>query len=302
MDKNNLIYDALIVGGSYAGLSAALGLGRARRKVLVIDHGMPCNRQTPHSHNFLTQDGSTPAEISALAKAQVSAYPTVQIMNDTVAGVSGENMGFAVSLADGGLVRAKKIIFATGIQDLMPDIPGFKESWGISVIHCPYCHGYEYSDQPTGLLLNGDAAFDFGQVIRNWTDQLTIFTNGVSTLSSAQTAELQLLGIMLNEIPIKSVSHTDGHLTGVTLSNEDQVPLAAMYARLPFKQHSQIPVDLGCGLNALGYLEVDDMQRTTVAGIFAAGDNASPFRSVAGAVAAGAKTAAMLNHDLIMGK
>ena len=130
------------IGGSYAGLSAALSLGRAMRRVLMLDSGQPCNWQTPHSHNFLTQDGSPPAALAAVARAQVLAYPTVQLRNDLATGVTGAS--FTVTTAAGPTVRAKKLLFATGICDLLPPVPGLATCWGISVIHCPYCHGYEY--------------------------------------------------------------------------------------------------------------------------------------------------------------
>ena len=181
--EENQIYDVVIIGGSYAGLSAAMALGRAIRNVLIIDNGQPCNRQTPHSHNFLTQDGSTPAAIAALGKSQVMAYPTVQFVNDKVIAVEGENNNFRISTLGGEKVKARKLLFTTGIKDLIPDIKGFAACWGISVIHCPYCHGYEYKGQQTGILANGDIAFEFGRLIRNWTDRLTIFTNGISTIT-----------------------------------------------------------------------------------------------------------------------
>ena len=164
---DNAVVDVAIIGGSYAGLSAALALGRARRQVVVLDSGRPCNRQTPQSHNFLTQDGSTPAALAATARAQVLAYPTVQIRDEAAVAATGENNDFTIITASGAVVRARKLLFASGIRDIMPDLPGFAESWGISAIHCPYCHGYEYRDQPTGILANGDVAAEMGPLIRN---------------------------------------------------------------------------------------------------------------------------------------
>ena len=130
--------DVVIVGGSYAGLSAGMALGRAIRRVLIVDSGQPCNRQTPHSHNLLTQDGATPAHLAAVARTQVLAYPTVQLRAGTVTTVTGATNAFAVGTAAGETFRARKILFAAGVRDLLPAISGFAESWGISVIHCPY--------------------------------------------------------------------------------------------------------------------------------------------------------------------
>ncbi|MCU0337011.1 MAG: NAD(P)/FAD-dependent oxidoreductase, partial [Sediminibacterium sp.] len=170
--------DVIIIGGSYAGLSAGMALGRALRNVLIIDSGKPCNIQTPHSHNFLTQDGKTPKEIANLAKRQVEEYKTVKFFDGlAIKGKKIEN-GFEIEAENGNIFSAKKLIFATGVKDIMPKIKGFSECWGISIIHCPYCHGYEYSKDKTGVLANGETAFEIGKLISNWTKDLTIFTNG----------------------------------------------------------------------------------------------------------------------------
>ena len=139
--KDNQQFEVIIVVGSYSGLAAAMSLGRALRKVLIIDNGKPCNRQTPHSHNFLTQDGKTPEEISTVVKLQVEQYNTVQFFNGLATNAVRTNSGFEIHTDSGKIFAGRKLIFATGIKDLMPDIPGFAESWGISILHCPYCHG-----------------------------------------------------------------------------------------------------------------------------------------------------------------
>ncbi|RZL08462.1 MAG: NAD(P)/FAD-dependent oxidoreductase [Hymenobacter sp.] len=280
-------FDAIIVGGSYAGLAAALALGRAIRRVLVLDGGQPCNRQTPHSHNFLTQDGNTPAGVAAQAKAQVLAYPTVQFREEAAVAVTGADNNFAVTTASGAVVRARKLLFTTGIRDIMPAIPGFAESWGISVIHCPYCHGYEYRDQPTGLLFNGDVAFEMAKFIRNWTPTLTVFTNGAATLQPAHRAELAASGIAVEEAPVRQLVHQAGHLTHLVLADGQRPAITALYARPAFEQHCSLPQALGCAHTAAGYLEVDGFQQTSVPGIYAAGDATTPMRAVSAAVAAG---------------
>jgi len=293
------VFDAVIIGGSYAGLSAAMALGRALRHVLVLDSGQPCNRQTPHSHNFLTQDGQTPAALAELARTQVLAYPTVQLRQDTAVQATGTNHDFTVTTAAGLTVRTRKLLFATGIRDLLPTLPGLAECWGISVIHCPYCHGYEYHHQPTGILANGDMAFEFSRLIRNWTDQLTIFTNGPATLQPAHREKLAALGVLVQETPVQRIMHQQGYLSQVELANGSAMPLTAVYARVPFEQHCLLPRDLGCAYTEGGYLQVDDFQKTSVPGIYAAGDATTMMRAVSGAVAAGGKAGAMLNHELI---
>ncbi len=298
MDKVALV-DVIIIGGSYAGLSAALALGRAIRRVVVLDSGQPCNRQTPHSHNFLTQDGNTPAALTATARAQVLAYPTVEIRDEAAVAAAGENNGFTITTASGTALRARKLLFASGIRDVMPNLPGFAESWGISAIHCPYCHGYEYRDQPTGILATGEVAAEMGPLLRQWTDKLTVFTNGPAMLQPEQQQLLAARGIAVEEAPVRQLRHRAGYLTHLVLADGRQLPLTALYARLPFEQHCTLPHALGCTHSEVGHLMVDGFQKTSVAGIYAAGDATTPMRAVSTAVAAGMMAGAMLNRELI---
>lgn len=293
------VFEAVIVGGSYAGLSAAMALGRALRQVLVLDSGQPCNRQTPHSHNLLTQDGATPAQLAATAREQVLAYPTITLQAGTVTAVTGVSNAFEVHTAAGETIRAKKILFATGIRDLLPAVPGFAESWGISVIHCPYCHGYEYRAQPTGILVNGAAALDFGKLIHNWTKQLTIFTNGIPTFSPEHQQQLAALGIGVVSKQIQQIVHEQGHIQHLLFADGTQHPLKALYARVPFEQHCRAPQALGCTLTEAGHIEATEFRKTTVPGVYAAGDNSSLLRSVAGSIAMGNVAGAFINHELI---
>ena len=296
---DNKQYDVIIIGGSYAGLSAALALGRARRNVLLIDSGKPCNRSAPHSHNFLTHDGSVPAEISKVGKQQVMAYPTIDFLDDVVVSADGSDQNFAVTTSSGLKASARKLLFATGVKDLLPAINGFSESWGKSIIHCPYCHGYEFKDLPTGIMANGEIAFHFGRLIRNWTNKLTIFTNGACTLLKEQLAELDKLGVKVIETPIQSFQHDDGYISKVVLENGTAYAIDAMYAKLPFEQHCTAISEIGCALNEDGLVKVDDFLKTSIPGIYAAGDSTTLFRAVAGAVATGSKAGAMVNHELI---
>lgn len=296
-DQQN--FDVAIIGGSYAGLSAAMTLGRARRNVVIIDSGKPCNRQTPHSHNLITHDGRTPAEISALAREQVLAYPTVRMRAGLVTQVSGRDGAFIVATDDGQTMQAKKLIFTTGIRDIMPDIPGFAECWGISAIHCPYCHGYEYSDARTGVLMNGDIALEYLKMIRNWTADLTLYTNGPAAFDEAARAKMRAFGAKIVEQPIVSLDHEHGYLQTLHLADGTTHNITALYHRPAFVQHSSLPGELGCELNAQGFIKVDEAQKTTIAGIYAAGDNSGAFRGLSGAIAAGTVAGARLNHELI---
>ncbi|MBS1904807.1 MAG: NAD(P)/FAD-dependent oxidoreductase [Bacteroidetes bacterium] len=295
----DMIYDVIIVGGSYSGLAAAMALGRASRRVLVIDSKKPCNRQTPHSHNFLTHDGAPPAQIAAIAREQVEQYSTVEFVTGVAIAGAITPHGVRIGIASGRSFDAKKLIFATGIVDEMPDIPGFAECWGISVLHCPYCHGYEVRNENTGILANGDAAFEFATLLSQWTNELTVFTNGASTLSPERSATLERHGIRIDESEIDSLQHIDGHLQTMIFKNGTATTLKALYSRRPFRQHCTIAETLGCELTDQGYLKIDATQQTTIRGIYASGDNTTPMRTVANAVATGTAAGMHVNKELI---
>ncbi|MEM6894661.1 MAG: NAD(P)/FAD-dependent oxidoreductase [Bacteroidota bacterium] len=299
MTKNNT-FDVIIIGGSYSGLSAAMALGRALRNVLVIDSGKPCNRQTPHSHNFITQDGKTPEEISTVAKEQVGRYPTVEFYPGMAIAAKKVGDAFIITTQQNHSFRAKKLILAMGIKDVMPNIAGFAECWGISVIHCPYCHGYEVSHQKTGILASGDMAFHYAQLIRNWTKDLTIFTNGKATFTREQLQKLEKHTIPIIEKEVTALKHDQGKLEELVFSDGSTFSLKAAYARPEFEHHSDIPKQLGCELTEQGLIKVDTLQKTTVDGVFSCGDMASPFRAVSHAVAAGTTAGVMLNNEMIL--
>lgn len=292
-------FDVIIVGGSYSGLSAAMSLGRSLREVLVIDSGLPCNRQTPHSHNFITHDGEKPAVISAKAKIQVDFYDTVQFYNGlAVSAINTEN-GFEIKTELGKVFTSRKILFATGVKDLFPEIEGFRECWGISVLHCPYCHGYEVKKEKTAIIGNGEMGFEFAKLISNWTKNLRLCTNGKSTLTWEQTQVLTKHNVQIFEEEIDSLEHKNGEIKSIIFKNREKVTVKAIYARPPFEQHCQLPKDLGCDINEQGLLKVDTMQKTNIAGIYASGDCTTQMRSVAIAVSTGSFAGAVINKELI---
>lgn len=295
-------YDVIIIGGSYAGLSAAMALGRSLRSVLVIDSGKPCNRQTPYSHNLITHDGSTPAQIAEQAKAQVERYDTVAFYNGLAIDADKNATGFSITTNKGDSFSADKLIFATGVRDIMPEIEGFAECWGISILHCPYCHGYEVRYQETGILANGDITYGIAQMISHWTDKLTIFTNGVPEFTDEQQQKMKAHNINIVEKKVLRINHKDGKLNAVRFVDDTQQELQAIYARPQMVQHCQLAEQLGCQLNEHGLITVDMMQKTTVDGIYACGDSASPLRAVANAIATGNFAGAALNREMIMQK
>ncbi|MEZ0538133.1 NAD(P)/FAD-dependent oxidoreductase [Fibrella arboris] len=292
-------YDVLIIGGSNAGLSAAMLLGRSLRRVLVIDAGKPCNRQTPHSHGFLTRDGETPSTLSAIAREQVENYPTVQFLADTVVSAAQLPGGFAVATAGGASFSARKLLLATGVADIMPDLPGFADCWGISVLHCPYCHGYEVHSQPLGVLANGEPGYEMATLIQHWSRQLTLYTNGPSTLTSAQRQTLEQLSISIVEMPIAALEHDAGQLTALRFTNGTRAHPTAIFSRVPFHHHSDIAGQLGCIMTQNNLIQASEFGETNVPGVFAAGDVTSPFRQVAIAIANGSKAAAWINRELL---
>lgn len=293
--ENN--FDVIIIGGSYAGLSAGMALGRSLRNVLIIDSGKPCNRQTPHSHNFITQDGKTPKEISDLAKEQVAKYETVHFFNGIVVKTSKNGADFNVETENGEKFTAKKIILATGVKDLIPDIDGFSECWGISVIHCPYCHGYEVKGKKTGILSNGDLAFEFSKLVFNLSKDLTLFTNGECTFSEDQTWKFNQNKIVIEEKEIQKIVHSNGQIEKVIFKNGDEKKLEALYAKIPFEQNINTE-DLQLELTEHGFIKIDHFHKTNVNGVFACGDNTTMMRAVASAVAQGNFTGAIVNKEL----
>jgi len=291
-------FEAIIIGGSYAGLSAAMALGRSLRNVLIIDSGLPCNRQTPFSHNFITQDGVKPALIAAKAKAEVLKYSTVQFFNGLATGAQKIENGFIITTQAGETFQTGKLIFATGIADSMPHIKGFAECWGISVVHCPYCHGYELKNKKTGILANGPRAVHLAALVNNLSSNITIFSMGKADFSPAEIARFERHHIQVIEKMISEIVQENGQLSKVIFNDGSSLDYDAMYAALPFTQHSGLPVALGCELTENGYIAIDGFQNTSVKGIYACGDNSAMMRSVANSVYSGNLAGAMVNKDL----
>lgn len=291
-------FEVIIIGGSYSGLSAVMALGRALRNVLVIDSGLPCNRNTPHSHNFITQDGETPGAIAAKAYEQVQAYSTVTLLKDkAVSGFKKDN-DFYITTENGETFKAKKLLFATGVVDIMPAIEGFAHCWAKTILHCPYCHGYEVKDQNTAVLANGDTAYHCAVLLTQWTKQLTLFTNGPAEFKDEQRAKISENKITIIEDEIAKLQHTNGSLEAVILKNGNTHPFNVMYSRPAIKQHCDIPEQLGCIINEQGLIVADMMQKTNISGIYASGDCTTSMRAVAMAVAGGMMAGAAINNEM----
>jgi thioredoxin reductase len=292
-------FDVIIIGGSYSGLAAAMSLGRAIVRVLIIDGGNPCNRQTPYSHNFITQDGKAPAEIANDARRQVEKYDTVEFFDSVaIRGAKTEN-GFEIHTASGDTFSAAKIIFATGIRDMLPGIDGIAACWGISVLQCPFCHGYEVKGEHTGILGNGADGYELAVLISNWTNDLMLFTNGASTLTAEQTGNLKKHHIKVVETDIARLEQSEGYVRHIVFRDGGKSPVKAIYTRAPFRQHCPVPESLGCELTEDGYIKVNPLQETTINGVYACGDNTTRIRTVANAVAMGTTAGMMVSRQLI---
>lgn len=291
-------FEVIVIGGSYSGLSAAMALGRSLRRVLIIDSGTPCNHQTPHSHNFITHDGSTPGEISAKAKSQVLKYSTISFVEDKAMTASKTSNGFSIKTEEGRVFKSKKVIMATGIKDVMPRIKGFSDCWGISIVHCPYCHGYEIRQRKTAIMSDVQTAIHLAPLVRNLTKSLSIITNDSTEFSPEEVESINNNKVRIIQKEVIEIEHENGQLKQLLFSDHSKEAFDAAYASLPFIQHSDIPNSLGCELNDQGYLQVDSMYKTTVDGVFACGDNCSRMRSVANAVASGNIAGAVINMEL----
>ncbi len=297
---NKTRFDVIIIGGSYAGLSAGMALGRSLKNVLIIDGGKPCNRFTPHSHNFITHDGASPADIAQKAKSQVLKYETITFLEDmAIAGSKTEN-GFKIICQSNAIFEAEKIIFASGVRDIFPDIKGFEACWGKTAIHCPYCHGYEFKGKQTAIIANGERAMHLVPMVQNLTNALTLITSGKADLSEAQKEKLEKNNIQLLEKTVTEFVHQNGNISSLKLDDGTAANFEAVYAQIPFEQYSNIPKSLGCELTEMGHIKIDSFQKTTVPGIYACGDNSSMMRSVAYAVATGNIAGAMVNNELTM--
>lgn len=294
----NKIFDVIIIGGSYSGLSAALSLARFRREILIIDYCQPSNRFSPVSHNFLTRDKETQPFLAKIAKEQLMRYSCVtNITNKAVYAQKMDN-NFMITTQNGDIYNSKKLILATGVRDIIPPIKGFKECWGITAVHCPYCHGYEAQSKKTVILGNDKAAYNMAILVRNLTSQLIVLTENKADFTELQLEKLRVHNIEIIENSVTEIQHTDGTVGKIILSDGNQIDTEFLYAMLPFQQQSDIAQQLGCDFTRKGLIKVNRKQRTTIGGVYACGDNSAAMRSISKAVYAGSLAGAMINKKI----
>lgn len=286
-------FDVVIAGGSFAGLSAAMQLSRARRRVLVVDAGRPRNRFAHASHGFLGQDGRTPAQILETARAQVLAYPTVDHREDEATHASATADGFEVRLASGTSVRTRRLVLATGVVDELSDLPGLRERWGRTVLHCPYCHGYEVSDGRLGILAIGEASLHQALLLPDWSNDVTLFTNGMFDPSPEQLDSLAARGVRVDRRSVLEVVGNGEALAGVRVQDAGGtalVTLDALFTGSRTRMASPLAEQLGCAFDDGPFglvIRTDAWKETTVPRVYAAGDIARVPHNVTWASADG---------------
>ncbi|MGE8674650.1 MAG: NAD(P)/FAD-dependent oxidoreductase, partial [Achromobacter kerstersii] len=268
-----MIYDAIIVGGSFAGLSAAMQLARARRRILLIDGGLPRNRYAAHSHGFLGQDGKAPYEIVREAREQLAQYPTVKFL-DGQAVKAREDAGLLrVSIENGQEVQGKRLILATGLRDELPALAGLQERWGLTVLHCPYCHGYEVAGSPLGVMAAHPLSAHQAMLLPDW-GPTTYFTQGEFEPDAEQAALLEKRGVRIERTPIVELMGTAPALDAVKLADGRRMAIHALFVASKTHMASPLAMQLGCAFNdgPLGPLiRVDELRQTSIPNVYAAG-------------------------------
>ncbi|UTV58394.1 NAD(P)/FAD-dependent oxidoreductase [Burkholderia arboris] len=297
-------HEVIVVGGSFAGLSAAMQLARARRRVLVIDAGRPRNRFAEHAHGFFGQDGKPPAQIVVEATAQLAAYPTVQLIEGEARTAERDANGrFHVTLADGGRASADRLILATGIRDELPALPGLAERWGVSVLHCPYCHGYEVSGQRLGVLATHPLSVHQAILIPDW-GPTTWFTQGVVEENDEEAALLAARGVRIARSPVVEILGDAPRIDALRLADGQVVPVEALFIGARTDMASDLAQQLGCAFDEgpLGTaIRVDTWKQTSVAGVYAAGDASSLMTNATFASASGVAAGVGAHRSLIFG-
>jgi thioredoxin reductase len=298
MNPHDGQYDAMVIGGGAAGLSAALVLSRARRKVLVVDAGAPRNGPATHMHGFLSRDGMPPAELLAAGRREVSGYGG-EIVEGTVSDlVPDGRSGFWVLFA-GKRISARCLLITTGLRDELPDIRRIRERWARDVLHCPYCHGHEVRDRQLGVLGGTAGAVRYAQIVRQWTHDLVYFTPP-DTLTAVERTELLARAIGVVEGAIEELVIDDAdRLRGVQMRDGCVVLRDALFVPPRFVPNNTLLVGLGCDVDADGWVTVDSTGRTSVPGVWAAGNVVDPRAQVITAAGAGSAAAIAVNADLV---
>ncbi|MEP7457570.1 NAD(P)/FAD-dependent oxidoreductase [Phyllobacterium sp. SB3] len=295
-----MTYDAIVVGGSYSGLSAALQIARARRKVLVVDAGERRNRFAESSHGFLTQDGSQAAQIATLGREQLLAYPNVTWIDERAENVLGSLDAFTIATSSGTSFEGRRLILATGVTDILPTVPGLRERWGKSVFHCPYCHGYETDGGNIGVLATGSLSTHQAMMLPDW-GRTTFFVNNMFEPDDDQLNALAERGVQIEYTPVKAISGERVEPV-VELSDGRDMLFSGLFTLSRTAVTGPLPHQLGCDLEdgLLGtFIRTEASKMTSVPGVYACGDTALMAGSVSFAVGDGVKAGVSAHQSLI---
>jgi thioredoxin reductase len=294
-----VVHDVVVVGGGAAGLSAALVLARSCRQVVLIDSGEPRNMAAETTHGFLTRDGVEPGELLAAGSAEVRRYGA-QVLADRVVDIAAVDGQFSVETEAEAVVAARAVVVATGLRDELPSIPGVREQWGKGVLHCPYCHGYEVRDAPLAVLGGANRAFSVHQasLVRQWSDDVVFFPREI-VLSDDERRRLSVRGVDVVEGEVSRIILQDGDFRGLALASGQLVARTAVFVGPCFTPRDELLTRLRCAVGDDGWVAVDATGRTSVAGIWAAGNVADSPAQLIHAAAAGSRAAVAVNHYLL---
>lgn len=301
-------YEVLVIGGGPAGLAAAMAFGRLGRKALICDDRQPRNQASSHINNFPGHDGIDPESWRQKVRSELTKYPTLQLHTDRVRqALKADNPahGFDVQLQSGAELKVQKILLAYGVKDQFPEIKNIHALWGQTVVHCPYCHGFEFRDQPLAVLGDGDMLLHMLAMLLGLSSDVMAFSNGPSTLTPEQKQKIAAKNIRLIETPVSQLEHTGTQLEALVLSNGERVPRHALYLmpKFPFSRSSDIGESLGCKVNDFGWYEVDPFGQTNVPGVYAAGDIAGTHgQSVLNSAASGSMAASRIIGEILTAK
>jgi thioredoxin reductase len=289
--------DVLIAGAGPAGLTAALVLARAGRRVLVLDGGPGRNAPAAHSHNVFTRDGAPPDELRAIGRAQAEAYGAAFVEAEAT-GAETRDAGVHLTLADGRTLDARRLLLATGVEDLLPEIPGVAEAWGETVVHCPYCHGHELRGRPTVVLGTGEKGVHLAGLLLGWTDRVTLCTSG-EALDTDTRDRLGALGVAVDERPVAALGVAGREVRAVVFADGTRLDATAAYVQPPQRPRGPLVAALGLDMTETGHVRVDDAHRTSAPNVWACGDVMTPMQAAQMAASSGFTAAAFLNHDLV---
>ncbi|UYO36187.1 NAD(P)/FAD-dependent oxidoreductase [Bacillus zhangzhouensis] len=293
-----MLLDCAIIGGGPAGLSAALVVGRGRKQVIVFDDELPRNRVTQESHGFITNDGMTPFEIRQAGEADLQKYPNIQIKRSRIVDIQKNEKCFTLLTHAGEPFEAKKVVLATGLQDIMPKIEGIHDVYGKTLFSCPFCDGWELKDRALALIAENQRALHMAKLLSNWTKDLIVFTNGY-VLAEEDMTLLTTHSIQVNDVPIVSIDHDNGRLRSLQLANGETVKREGGFVASEFKQSAPFAEKLGCQMTKNAGIETDILGRTTVSGVFACGDNLGGPAQLVLAAAAGSQAGMGVIHELV---